>query len=361
MVELSPPLLQRPGQSALYARLQEVSRGRPLPGLLWATITDAQGGRTEPNPVTTLPIVREGWIWLHFNLADARCSELLSSLQDLPQRAANTLVESEEFQQLYIEDGFVFGMVADLCRGLGETSDHFGFLHFLAGDGILITARRPPIAATHSLRDMMRKGQKVPSELSALEALIEQVVEGFDVFVDKLAGTVDSLEDQIITGSLRGVRQRLSELRRTRVRLYRHISGLRVLFRRLERDRDREAEEDLPSPPPVFTISNRILQRVDQLDHDVSVLGERTRMLQDEVAALRTEETNRHLRVLSILTIIFMPPTFLAGLLGMNLKGIPFAESEKGFWEGTALTILSAVLIVWLMRRVGVIRSNERD
>ncbi len=216
-------------------------------------------------------------------------------------------------------------MLADLCRASAKRVINSDFCTFLPEKDFSSRLRRPPLAATHATRDLIETRPqgfrpRPPHSVSSSSRWSK----GFDFFVDKLAITVDTLEDQIIGGSLAGVRRNLSELRRTRVRLYRHISGLRVLFRRLERDRDKDLEEESETvAQPEFAISNQLLQRVDQLDHDVSVLGERTRMLQDEVAALRTEETNRHLRVLSILTIVFMPPTFIAGLLGMNLKGIP--------------------------------------
>ena len=44
-----------------------------------------------------------------------------------------------------------------------------------------------------------------------------------------------------------------------------------------------------------------------------------------------TSLLNRHLRAQSFVTILFLPPTLIAGFFGMNLKGLPFAESEAGF------------------------------
>jgi zinc transporter len=71
--------------------------------------------------------------------------------------------------------------------------------------------------------------------------------------------------------------------------------------------------------------------------------------LQEEVTLSLGEETNRHLHALSILTALLLPPTFIAGVYGMNVKGIPFTDLDNGFpW--VALMLASAVITYLGMR-----------
>ena len=83
-----------------------------------------------------------------------------------------------------------------------------------------------------------------------------------------------------------------------------------------------------------------LIQRLDELDHEVIELRDRARLLQEELGARVAEQTNRHLRLLAVLTALFLPPTLIAGLLGMNLDGAPFASvaasasgSRSGRWR----------------------------
>jgi zinc transporter len=108
--------------------------------------------------------------------------------------------------------------------------------------------------------------------------------------------------------------------------------------------------------PGLRLAAGRIAQRLDALDHEILALRERTRLLQEEITALTQEEANRHLHVLSILTTLFLPPTLITGIFGMNTKGLPFTDNESAFLWATALMIGSAIAVYLIMRRVGVFK-----
>jgi len=97
-------------------------------------------------------------------------------------------------------------------------------------------------------------------------------------------------------------------------------------------------------------------QRLDELDHDVIELRDRARLLQEELGARIAEQTNRNLRLLSIVTALFLPPTLIAGLFGMNVDGIPFIGSPAGFWWAAGLTLASSGLTLLGLRLLGTFR-----
>lgn len=73
-----------------------------------------------------------------------------------------------------------------------------------------------------------------------------------------------------------------------------------------------------------------------------------------------TEETNRHLHILSILTTLLLPPTLVTGFFGMNVKGLPFTENENGFLWSVLILVVSSVGAYLLMRQIGVIQRPPR-
>ena len=64
---------------------------------------------------------------------------------------------------------------------------------------------------------------------------------------------------------------------------------------------------------------------------DMATLQERIKLLQEEIAAEVNEGNNRSLFLLTIVTVLALPINLVAGLLGMNVGGIPLAEHSDGF------------------------------
>ena len=73
------------------------------------------------------------------------------------------------------------------------------------------------------------------------------------------------------------------------------------------------------------------------------------------MTARMAERQNAIMLVLSVVSVIFLPIAFVTGLLGMNVGGMPWADTASGFWIVCGLLALmaslSAGLVWWLLRR----------
>ena len=83
---------------------------------------------------------------------------------------------------------------------------------------------------------------------------------------------------------------------------------------------------------------------------DSAALGERVRLIQEEIAALITEQTSRTLFVLTIVTVLALPMTIIPGLFGMNVGGVPFRDSGSGFWLALLVAGVTAAAGWFLVR-----------
>ncbi|MGH9242700.1 MAG: CorA family divalent cation transporter [Vicinamibacterales bacterium] len=89
---------------------------------------------------------------------------------------------------------------------------------------------------------------------------------------------------------------------------------------------------------------------------DSVALGERVRLLQEELTAILSERTNETLFILTVVTVLALPLTIIPGLFGMNVGGVPFAGRPRGFWIVVflvaAIVGVGATLVVrWRNRR----------
>ncbi len=64
-----------------------------------------------------------------------------------------------------------------------------------------------------------------------------------------------------------------------------------------------------------------------------------------------TEQTNRSIFVLTIVTVLALPINIVTGLLGMNVGGIPMADAPYGFWIVLGIIFNITFVAVWWVCR----------
>lgn len=258
------------------------------------------------------------------------------------------LVTKSDHQQLDTGEGVVFGVIADLSRKLAGVSKQIGFMHFVMTGDFLITGRRHALNAVETARRALSSGRRVNSVAELFELIVDYVADAIDQLADRLAVDMDRIEERILDGARATERAELGTLRRTTVRTHRQLAGLRTLFLRA----DQSGLNNLPKPLRIE--AGRLSLRLEGIDYAIEALRERARVLQEEVSNQLAEETNRHLRALTMVTIMFLPPTLIAGFFGMNLKGLPFSESDFGFWSGVSAGLIASVAVYACLRWLGI-------
>lgn len=330
-----------------------LSEEAALPGLLWAMQFDETGsgrllGHAEPVPIPGT--FGEGFLWLHFNLNDGRLAKLIAEGLFGPEHLAKAAFLNDPHQRIEIEGHFVGGVVADLVRAFcpEANADAGGRLHFVMGPRFLISGRHHSILGPEATREAAADGRSIVAPIMLLENLVGEVVASMAATGGRLADELDGIEDRILERPIRGDRRRLGPIRRDAVRLHRQLLGLRSVFHRLE-----ATGEECGLSSAAIKTARRIAQRLDALDRDMVVLADRSRLMQEELSASLTEKTNRQLYTLSILTALFLPPTLITGLFGMNTKELPLAEIENGSLIAIGLAAFSALAAYILIRRLG--------
>ena len=81
-------------------------------------------------------------------------------------------------------------------------------------------------------------------------------------------------------------------------------------------------------------------------------MRERAQIVKDELSNALSDEMNRNLYQLSLITAIFLPLGFLTGLLGINVGGIPGAETPTAFWIFCGLLSLLVGMQLAMFRRL---------
>jgi hypothetical protein len=87
--------------------------------------------------------------------------------------------------------------------------------------------------------------------------------------------------------------------------------------------------------------------------NDLTALGERIKLLQEEIAANLNEQSNRTLFTLTVVTVLALPINIIAGFFGMNVGGVPLSGDPEGFWILVALVATFTVIAGrWAGKRI---------
>jgi zinc transporter len=76
---------------------------------------------------------------------------------------------------------------------------------------------------------------------------------------------------------------------------------------------------------------------------ELEAVRERSALIHEQLTDLRSEQIENRALLLSIVALIFLPLTFLTGLLGMNVDGIPAAHQPWAFWGVVGFCVVIAV------------------
>lgn len=322
-------------------------------GFTWAYRFDAEGRASliPRSQMPTLDPAGAAFVWLHLDLVHSRAKQWVAEQNILPPEAQSVFLSQDEHQRLYHDPDFVWGITYDQVREVDSLADDLGLMHWIVGDGFLLTGRRQALQATRLTRDTLEAGFRAGSPEMLFERVIEFVIEDVAEDVNRLTDDADSIEDHIIDDRIGDEPRRLGAIRRRTVKLHRQLNGLHQLFRRFQ-----ETAAGRAAPEKVKSATARLLHRVDTMLADVQIVQQRARLLQDEIAARLSAQTNQHLYVLSILTATLMPATLVTGYFGVNTRALPFLEADYGWLYILCLSALAAGGVFWLLKRRNVIR-----
>lgn len=321
-------------------------------GIVWAYRFDAAGNPSlvPRDEIPALP-PREGFVWLHLDLVHNRTKAWIGEqARLLSPTAEEVFLSAETHQRFDHAAGLAWGVSHDLIRDVDRNSGEVGALYWIVAERFVITGRREAMRSTRLVAETLDRGETVASTADLFELLVEFIIDDVTDAVVRLMDQTDSVEDLVLSDSFEGAPSRIGAIRRTAVRLHRQLGGQHLLLRRFS-----DAGSGRGVPAAMQACAGRLLLRIDGPHADVQSVQDRARLLQDEMAARSANQTNRQLYTLSILTALFLPATFITGLFGINVKGLPWVEADLGAGFVTLACVSAALLTLILLRRRGVI------
>jgi magnesium transporter len=274
----------------------------------------------------------------------------------LPSR--EDLSEVESSSRIFEENGVLFLSmpIVSHARALEDAPSPIGFV--LSKD-VLVTIRYTQLRAFDAAAAKFCKSETRVSSVDAFAALVEEMVDRSADLIEGIAAELDAVSRSVFLktrGRRRHVMRSNNALQGTLIDVGNageRLSQIRGSLLGLQRI------VPFVSEPDRDWISNTVRSRLKTAQTDLlsltdyeTHLSDKVQFLLDAVLGFINTKQNDIFTVLTIVTVVGIPPTLVASIYGMNFKNMPELDWAWGYQFGLALIALSTILpILWFKWR----------
>ena len=226
-----------------------------------------------------------------------------------------------------------------------DTSDVLASIRIWATKGRVITVSRKRLVTLARVEEEMERGElRDPGDLIA--AIATAITEDLDPVVADLGDGLDDCEQKLSAHHVFELRRSVTRMRSEAINYRRFLSPQRAALERLATlPGDWLAEDDRAH-------LSAAADRAARMAEEVEAIRERAALMHEALTDLRAEQLDQRSLVIAMVAMIFLPLTFLTGLYGMNVKGLPYAEEPWAFDAiAGACAVIAAGIVVWFVQR----------
>jgi len=279
------------------------------------------------------------FVWVHL---DGREQDTLQWLQDhggMPITViyALTAMETRPRSEA-IAHGALINLRGPSADEKSNGEDRLVSIRVWVEQGRAISVSYHPLMGIDELVGQMKEGRiKDPGDLVSHLAMM--ITKKADPIISDLADLVDDCELRIEPDHAFETRRRIAEARSDAIAYRRFVAPQRQALAYL-------AELDAPWLEEDDRIHLReAADRFARMTEDLEAVRERSALIHEQLTDLRSELLEKRALLISIVALIFLPLTFVTGLLGMNVEGIPFAHEPWAFDAVCGFCLVVAVAI----------------
>lgn len=321
-------------------------------GLLWAYRLDGRGGgeRADEDARAGLGALRDrrepgASHWIHVQCDSPSVAAWLARI-GLDSRVADLLTADETRPRaMLLAEGLLVVLRGVNTNPGADPEDMVSLRLWLTGD-LLVTARkrRRRLLSIQDIRDSIEAGNGPASPAALVAALVARLGDRIGAVVDRLDEDLTKVETSLCDDATRDSRRALSQLRQQTASIRRYLAPQREALEALFRLRGVLGDEEAYA---LHHESDRMARYVE----DLELARERALVLQEELQNQIAEKQNARVYVLSLVAAVFLPLSFLTGVFGMNVAGLPGTESPTAFsylsWGMAAIALALVAFMRW--------------
>ena len=313
--------------------------------LLWAYRIDPTGSGTAIQ-FDEIKIAQSdnSYVWVHLRSDGENAYEQLKSL-GLDGKIIDALTTSETRPKAMRLEGGAVLVLRGVNMNHGADPEDMISIRMWFNKNMVITSRRSKrnLLSILDVKDSVDSGAGPKTTGEFITTVVEQLASRIGDLVETIDQDLLTIESDFSVLELSPTRQKLSELRYQVATIRRHLAPQRVALDTLFRDGEILTASEAHD---LHFQTDLVIKYVEDLD----LARERGLVLQEQLQYRVAEEQNLRMYVLSIVAAIFLPLSFLTGVFGMNVAGLPGTENPNAFLILSAFMIVVGILLMIFMR-----------
>jgi len=303
--------------------------------------------------------IPDGATWIDLEEPTDEEEKLVERCVKLNVPTQEELAEIEPSSRLYERDGALYMTISALC-GIADGDPTTTPLGFVLANDRLITVRYATPKPVRLFMEHVRREPELARDATTV------MVRMLDAIIDRLADELEGLGTELERISAHIFERRLEDRRIPATRLtalltrigraqtllakirYSAVSTSRMLSflggsSMLHQDTQKDARRHVES----------LYTDVTSLSEHASFQSDNLTFLLDASLGLISVEQNAAMKLFSWAALIFLPPTLVAGIYGMNFHHMPELSWLYGYPFALTLVVASAVMPLWYFKRRG--------
>jgi magnesium transporter len=275
--------------------------------------------------------------WLDANEPDASERDLINALMrsELPQSSDVSQIESSA--RYFIDDEGIH--VHSLFLSHSEGRHKPATVAFILQAKRLITVREGKLADFRLLRLRARRGQvEAASPADLMLTIFEQKVENLADFIEDIHRDLESVSKVVLEEEDSDLEWAIDQL----AKLEDSNGKIRLCLMDTQRSLtflQRQIRSRLSSP----ALCNEVLHDIETLLTHTSFLFDKINFLMDSTQGFININQNKIIKTFSIAAVVFLPPTLVASIYGMNFTVMPELNWMLGYPMALVLMLASGI------------------
>ena len=296
---------------------------------------------TNFDTLSTLPTP----IWIHLDRTKPDAQRWLRERSGVDPIVCDALLEENTRPRASERNGGFLAIFRGINLNPGAEPDELISIRIWVDAKRIITLRQTHFHVVSELRSRVRNGTLDTTPMGILVAIASGLSSDLGPVVENLQLLIDDSEDALAEEATHMVSVReLAVVRRQAITLRRYLAPQRDMLVHM-----------LSSPAIDPRHRAELLECADRTSRfveDLEEVRDRAAVSQEELRAQRELRSARVMYMLTLVAAVFLPLTFVTGLLGINVGGIPGDSDPLAFWIVTILLIGVGVCIVVLFKRL---------